>query len=177
MDDINKQIEENTSLVYYIIRKYYPSFIQDDDIVQSGMIGLWKALKYFDKDKNIKFGTFATKVIVNQINIELRKRRKQVLHISLDTAISNSEDNDLTLYDVISDNLSGVQDYSTLNLEDCLSSGKFTDKERTILIYKYRGYTQKKIGDKMGISQPQICRIEKNIKKKFKKLYGEEIHI
>lgn len=53
MDDINKAIEENTPLVYYIIRKYFPTFVHDDDIIQSGLIGLWKSLINFDSTKNI----------------------------------------------------------------------------------------------------------------------------
>lgn len=178
MDDINKAIEENTPLVYYIIRKYFPTFIHDDDIMQSGLIGLWKSLINFDSTKNIKFATFATKVIMNDINMEIRKRRKSRLDISMYTSVSGtSDDNDLGIYDSMSDNLSGVHDYSTYELEQCLRSDKFTEKERTVLVYKYRGYTKKKIGDKMGISQPQISRIEKNIRTKFKKLYGEEINI
>lgn len=178
MDDINKAIEENTPLVYYIIRKYFPTFIHDDDIIQSGLIGLWKSLINFDSTKNIKFATFATKVIMNDINMEIRKRRKSRLDISMHTSVSGtSDDNDLEIYDSMSDNLSGVHDYSTYELEQCLRSDKFTEKERTVLVYKYRGYTQKKIGDKMGISQSQISRIEKNIRTKFKKLYGEEINI
>ncbi len=178
MDDINKAIEENTPLVYYIIRKYFPTFIHDDDIIQSGLIGLWKSLIHFDNTKNIKFATFATKVIMNDINMEIRKRRKSRLDISMHTSVSGtSDDNDLEIYDSMSDNLSGVHDYSTYELEQCLRSDKFTEKERTVLVYKYRGYTQKKIGDKMSISQPQISRIEKNLRTKFKKLYGEEINI
>lgn len=178
MDDINKAIEENTPLVYYIIRKYFPTFIHDDDIIQSGLIGLWKSLINFDSTKNIKFATFATKVIMNDINMEIRKRRKSRLDISMYTSVSGtSDDNDLEIYDSMSDNLSGVHDYSTYELEQCLRSDKFTEKERTVLVYKYRGYTQKKIGDKMGISQPQISRIEKSLQTKFKKLYGEEINI
>lgn len=178
MDDINKAIEENTPLVYYIIRKYFPTFIHDDDIIQSGLIGLWKSLIHFDNTKNIKFATFATKVIMNHINLEIKKRRKSRLDISMYTSVSGtSDDNDLEIHDSMSDNLSGVHDYSTYELEQCLRSDKFTEKERTVLVYKYRGYTQKKIGDKMGTSQPQISRIEKNIRTKFKKLYGEEINI
>lgn len=178
MDDINKAIEENTPLVYYIIRKYFPTFIHDDDIIQSGLIGLWKSLINFDSTKNVKFATFATKVIMNDINMEIRKRRKSRLDISMYTSVSGtSDDNDLEIYDSMSDNLSGVHDYSTYELEQCLRSDKFTEKERTVLVYKYRGYTQKKIVHKMGISQPQISRIEKNIRTKFKKLYGEEINI
>lgn len=178
MDDINKAIEENTPLVYYIIRKYFPTFIHDDDIIQSGLIGLWKSLINFDSTKNVKFATFATKVIMNDINMEIRKRRKSRLDISMYTSVSGtSDDTDLEIYDSMSDNLSGVHDYSTYELEQCLRSDKFTENERTVLVYKYRGYTQKKIGDKMGISQPQISRIEKNIRTKFKKLYGEEINI
>lgn len=177
MDDINKAIEENTPLVYYIIRKYFPTFVHDD-IIQSGLIGLWKSLIHFDSTKNIKFATFATKVIMNDINMEIRKRRKSMLDISMYTSVSGtSDDNDLEIYDSMSDNLSGVHDYSTYALEQCLRSDKFTEKERTVLVYKYRGYTQKKIGDKMCISQPQISRIERNIRTKFKKLYGEEINI
>ena len=43
---------ENIKLIYWLIRKYYPQYIYDDDVIQCGMIGLWKASKSYDPEKS-----------------------------------------------------------------------------------------------------------------------------
>lgn len=64
-------IEQNMNLVYYIIHKYYPAFSKDEDVIQSGMLGLCKASLHYDERKG-KFSTYAGATIKNEIVNELK---------------------------------------------------------------------------------------------------------
>ena len=70
----NELIEKNMNLVYFVISKYYPTFIHDEDIVQSGMLGLCKAADKWDESKS-KFSTYAGRCIRNEINQEFIRRK------------------------------------------------------------------------------------------------------
>ena len=89
MNDMTKFIEQNISLVYFVINKYYPSFINDDDIVQCAMVGLCKAANRWDSSKS-KFSTFASSWIKNEIKSELRKRNSRKIEISLEQLLEGA---------------------------------------------------------------------------------------
>ena len=36
---VDELITENINLVYWVLSKYYPAFLKDDDLVQIGMLG------------------------------------------------------------------------------------------------------------------------------------------
>ena len=69
-----KLVEENMTLVYYTLKRYYPWLLQDEDTRSIGMMGLLKAAQKWEPSKG-KFSTFATKVIRTEIINEWRKSR------------------------------------------------------------------------------------------------------
>lgn len=77
-------------LVYWVVSKEFPSLTQDEDIIQTGMIGLCQAADRWDENIGT-FAGFAYSCIRNVILKELRERKKHYGIISLD-------------YEVISDN-------------------------------------------------------------------------
>ena len=109
-EEIVKKIREgNEELLTYLLNKYKPLvngkvgkyFIigaEKDDIVQEGMIGLYKAIKNFDLEKEIKFKTFANMCVERQLitAIKTSNRQKHMAlnsYVSLnDSAYSNEED-------------------------------------------------------------------------------------
>ena len=64
----------NTGLVYFIIKTYYrhEHRFEYDDLVQMGMVGLWKACLRYDSSKGVKFSSFACKQIWGNISAQLR---------------------------------------------------------------------------------------------------------
>ncbi|MEG2039418.1 MAG: sigma-70 family RNA polymerase sigma factor [Oscillospiraceae bacterium] len=58
-------IEHNLRLVAHIIKKYYSSYKEQDDLISIGTIGLIKAVSSFDCSKNIRFATYASRCIEN----------------------------------------------------------------------------------------------------------------
>ena len=61
-------------LVYFIIKTYYSHEhrFEYDDLVQMGMVGLWKACLRYDSSKGVKFSSFACKQIWGNISAQLR---------------------------------------------------------------------------------------------------------
>lgn len=48
MNDIEKMVEDNKNLVFYTIARYFPNYKTDEDVIQTGMIGLWYACQRGD---------------------------------------------------------------------------------------------------------------------------------
>ncbi len=68
-------------------RTYYLIGADNDDIVQEGMIGLYKAVRDFNPDKNITFKTFADVCITRQILTAIRTANRNK-HNPLNGSIS-----------------------------------------------------------------------------------------
>lgn len=63
----NILVEHNMRLVAHIIKKYYVSAADQDDLISIGTIGLIKAVNTFRPDKNIRLATYASRCIENDI--------------------------------------------------------------------------------------------------------------
>lgn len=61
----NKLIEHNLRLVAHIIKRYYSSIRDQEDLISIGTIGLIKAASTFDYDKGTRFATYASRCIEN----------------------------------------------------------------------------------------------------------------
>ena len=63
----NELIEHNLRLVAHIIKKYYASYRDQEDLISIGTIGLIKAVSSFNSSKGTKFATYASRCIENAI--------------------------------------------------------------------------------------------------------------
>lgn len=61
----NELIEHNLRLVAHIVKKYYNSGADQDDMISIGTIGLIKAVSTFNSDKGIRLATYAARCIEN----------------------------------------------------------------------------------------------------------------
>ncbi|MBQ3547681.1 MAG: sigma-70 family RNA polymerase sigma factor [Clostridia bacterium] len=73
----NTLIEHNLRLVAHIVKKYYATGADQDDLISIGTVGLIKAVSTFKSDKNIRLATYAARCIENatlsQMSFWLRK--------------------------------------------------------------------------------------------------------
>ena len=76
-DARNELIEHNLRLVAHIVKKYYNTGADQDDMISIGTIGLIKAVSTFNADKGIHLATYASRCIENatlsQMSFWLRK--------------------------------------------------------------------------------------------------------
>lgn len=141
-----KLIEDNMNLVYFVIHQHFPRYVNDEDLVQVGMIGLCKAADSWSEDKGA-FSTFATSCIHNTICMEFKYRNRQKATYSLDYTYSDSEDEPTTLGDM----LIGTSDVDWVDIDELYSA--LSEKERLIVEMKRRGLTKYEISKRLGISQ------------------------
>lgn len=171
-------IERNLRLVVYIAKRFDNTGVDIEELISIGTIGLMKAVKNYNRDKNIKLATFASRCIENEILMFLRKMVRIRTEVSLDEPLNvDWEGNQLVLSDVLgTENDMIYKDAESRVENDILRKlfDKLNDRDKAILGMRYGLYgieekTQKEIADMMNISQSYISRLEKKILLKLKK--------
>lgn len=174
----NELIEHNLRLVAHIIKKYYSSNVQQDDLISIGTIGLIKAINTFDPDKGTRLATYAARCIENEILMQFRAQKKTAQDISVNEPIdTDSEGNPLTLMDIISTEDEIVEDIYKITILQKLSKEveKIKDpREKSIIIMRYgldgrKSMTQLEVSKKLNISRSYVSRIEKKALKELRK--------
>lgn len=179
----DKLIEHNLRLVAHVVKKYYASREDQDDLVSIGTIGLIKAVSTFKPDKNIRLATYACRCIENEILMYFRTLRKQSQEVSLSEPIDNdSEGNAISLLDVIACEDTMLEQVELSDRQQLLYqylSEELDAREREILFLRY-GLTgraplpQREVAEKCGISRSYVSRIEKKALKKLKIRFSEK---
>ncbi|MBQ9228483.1 MAG: sigma-70 family RNA polymerase sigma factor [Eubacterium sp.] len=167
----------NLRLVVYISKKFESPTAGAEDLVSIGTIGLMKAVKTFDPDKNIKLATYASRCIENEILMYLRKASNSKVELSFDEPLSVDWDgNEMTLSEVLGtepDEISEEIEYDDEKRLLRYVVAHLPQKERELMELRFglnrqTPMTQKQLADRMGISQSYISRLEKRILGKIK---------
>lgn len=178
-----KLIVHNLRLVVYIAKKFESTAVGIEDLISIGTIGLIKAVKTFDPEKNIKLATYASRCVENEILMYLRKLSNRGQEVSIDEPLNVDWDgNELLLSDVLTTGPDTVSDGIESEdekriLMNCIS--RLSDREKQIICMRFglagsREYTQKQVADVLGISQSYISRIEKKIIENLKEEIRKE---
>ncbi len=180
MEARNKLVEHNLRLVAHIVKKYYNTGADNDDMISIGTIGLIKAVSTFKSDKNIRLATYAARCVENEILRFFRNQKKTSQDVFISDPIDTDKDgNALTLIDVIADNTDIAEEIDTkikierlkVVLPVCLD-----ERERSIIEMRYglggkEELTQRDIAKKLGISRSYVSRIEKSALEKLRKQF------
>ncbi len=67
-----KILEENTGLIWSVIRRYYGRGVETDDLYQLGCLGFLKAVRGFDPSFGTQFSTYAVPKIAGEVRRFLR---------------------------------------------------------------------------------------------------------
>lgn len=177
-------IEHNLRLVAHMVRKYYASCENQDELISVGSLGLMKAVDTFDCENGARFATYAAKCIQNEILMLFRSQKKLSCEISIHETIDVDRDgNPLTYMDVISTEDTTAED---LDLQLHAKHAKdliqklLTPKEREIILLRYglcndSPKTQREVAKMLGISRSYVSRIEKRALYKMRVHFGNAI--
>lgn len=178
-----KLILHNLRLVSHIVRKYYSSNKNQEDLVSIGTIGLVKAVDTFKVDSGTRFATYAAKCIQNEILMHFRAQRKLNAEVSMnDTIDVDREGNPLTYMDVISsDECLADEVIRKVEADEALRfvRTRLTPRERCIITLRFGldhtapPLTQREVATRLGISRSYVSRIEKAAIEKLKAAFGE----
>lgn len=73
----NILIERNLRLVAHIMKKYYASESDQEDLISIGTIGLIKGISTFDVSKGARLATYAARCVENAIHSPMRHTTKR----------------------------------------------------------------------------------------------------
>ncbi len=167
----DRLIYHNLRLVAHVVKKYFKSQTEQEDLISIGTIGLIKAVDSFDCDKGARFSTYAAKCIENEVLMHFRSGKKDSTNVSLYESFENTGDNGggkLKQIDVIADKFDMVGACETR--EDVARMHKIVAKldyrERSIMVLRYglngsERMTQEQVAKKLKISRSYVSRIEK----------------
>ena len=167
-------IEHNLRLVVHIIKKYYSSSDEQEDLISIGTIGLIKGINSFCPEKGTRLATYASRCIENEILMYFRAQKKTMQDVSMNDPIeTDSEGNPLTLTEIISVEdtiVDDIQEKSDIARVRFLVNNIKNEREKTIINLRYgldgnEPLTQQQVADFLGISRSYVSRIETKILK------------
>lgn len=180
LDARNKLIEHNLRLVAHIVKKYYKTGADQDDMISIGTIGLIKAVSTFNAEKGIHLATYAARCIENEILMYFRNQKKSAQDVFISDPIDTDKDgNALTLFDIIADSGDIAEETDIkMGLERLkfIIPGCLDDREKKVIEMRYglggcEELTQRDIAKKLKISRSYVSRIEKSALEKLRKQF------
>ncbi len=177
-DALDFLIQKYRNFVRAKARSYFLIGADKEDIVQEGMIGLYKAIRDFKGDKLSSFKAFAELCITRQIitAIKTATRQKHIplnSYVSLDKPIYD-EESDRTLMDVISGAKILDPEELIINQEEfdhieVKMSELLSDLERKVLALYLDGQSYQEISEELNRHVKSIDNALQRVKRKLER--------
>ena len=179
-------IEKYKDLVNMKVSKYFIIGAEKEDIIQEGMIGLFKAIQSFDNSKQNSFKTFANMCVERQLITAIKSSNRQKHmplngYLSLNTA-AYEDDEDTTVLEVFDshqtedplDTITKKEYYK--RVEDAIDKN-LSDFEKQVLARFIKGESYVTIAEKLDTPVKSIDNAIQRIRKKAIKniIDGEDI--
>ena len=173
-------LEKYKDLVNSKVGKYFIIGAEKEDIIQEGMIGLFKAIKNFNEEKQNTFKSFANICIERQLITAIKTSNRQK-HMPLNSYLSLStssyeddDDNEKTLLDVLNnkmaedplDTLTKKEYYSNVEMQIDKSLSTF---EKQVLRKFIKGDSYVKIAEELEAPVKSVDNAIQRIRKKAMK--------
>ncbi len=159
-------------------KSYFLVGADKEDIVQEGMIGLFKAIRDFREDKLSSFKAFAELCITRQIITAIKTATRQK-HVPLNSYVSLNkpiyeEDSDRTLLDILSGACVADPEEEVIALEEYADIvGKMNQilspLELRVLKYYVRGKSYQEIAARLNRQVKSIDNALQRVKRKLEK--------
>ena len=199
-------LEENSGLVWSVVRRYLGRGTDPEDLYQLGCLGFLKAVRGFDPNLGYQFSTYAVPKIAGEIRrfsrddgavkvsrglreqgglirkardlLQSKMGREPTLsELSEETGLAPEElaavetanapvsslqselGDGLTLEQTVGDE--GMEEYTLERIALREAVNRLPERERQVIELRYfRGMTQEKAAQILGVSQVQVSRIE-----------------
>lgn len=169
-------IKEYKDVVRMKSRSYFIVGADDQDVIQEGLIGLYRAIKDYDiTNKKASFRSFAEMCIKRQIITAIKKSRRQK-HMPLNTYVSingyqGDTNNDNSLFKVLADSMSKNPENIVMSREKFLNvrkkiEGILSDLEKKVLYLYVDGKSYDEIADELGKTFKSVDNTLQRIKRK-----------
>ena len=163
-------------------RSYFLIGADHEDIVQEGMIGLFKAIRDYQAERLSSFRAFAELCITRQIITAIKTATRQK-HVPLNSYVSLNkpiydEESDRTLMDVIVEGRAQNPEDLIIGRENLVSFRDQVDRvlsglEQDVLNAYLDGKSYQEIADKLGRHVKSIDNALQRVKRKMEKVLEE----
>lgn len=170
-------------LVNMKVSKFFMVGAEKEDIVQEGLIGLFKAIKGYNSEKQNSFKTFANLCIERQLITAIKSSNRQK-HMPLNSYLSLNntayeEDDDTSLMDILDahqeDPLDTITKKEYYKLMENAIDKSLSDFERQVLNRYVQGESYVKIAEKLDAPVKSIDNAIQRIRKKAIKNIEEDL--
>ncbi len=153
-----------------------------DDVIQEGMIGLFKAIESYDASRGASFRTYAGLCVTNQIQsaVKAASRKKNLVlnsAFSLESPAGPDEDGPSLAETLPAGQESDPEHAVMLNefLQSLLSDTEktFSKLEKDVLRLMLQGLDYRQIADKLGKTPKQTDNAVQRIRNKIRRLLNE----
>lgn len=109
-DALNYLMHKYKEVVNMKVSRYFIVGAEREDIMQEGLIGLYKAIRNYDDDKQNSFKSFANLCIERQLITAIKSSNRQKhmplnSYLSLNMSAYDEEDDDTSIYEVFDANI------------------------------------------------------------------------
>lgn len=174
-------VEKYIPLIRHIIRNYYSSFLEYEDLLQEGFIGLLNAIDEYKPEKfEVKFSSFAYICIIRRI-YNIIKVTSGNKHRALNDAVSLytfiNQEGSLTIIDLIPDSDSPLEEVEELLmtkelhgvLKNCLSLFEYA-----VCSLMLKGYSSREIELELQVGSKAVDNARTRMKTKLRKVIKEQ---
>lgn len=178
---INFIMDKYNNIVNMKASRFFAIGIEKEDIIQEGMIGLYKAIQSFDGNKQNSFKSFANMCIERQLITVVKSANRQK-NLPLNSAFSlNSpiyEDGDLDAIDIldinlVEDPLDTIANKEYFNQMETKIDENLSDFEKKVLKHYKQGKSYNDIAKEMDTKVKSIDTALQRIKKKATKIKNQ----
>lgn len=181
-DAMSELFARYKNLVNKLSRSFFLAGGDVEDLIQEGMIGLYKAIQNYSADKNASFKTFATLCVKHQIqtaikiaSAEKNKILSSALPIAEQTDFDDDDDSDGEIIIPSSQPSPDTQVIEKENQKELLNkiNKTLSEMERKVLSLYLQGYSYNEIANLSKISKKSIDNALTRIKNKLQFLKKE----
>lgn len=177
---LNCLIDRYKDIVGMKANKFFMVGSEKDDMLQEGYIGLYKAVKSFDKEKQNSFKTFAGLCIERQMITAVKNSNRQK-HIPLNSSVSlNSgaydENDDTEIMEILDTRKTGEDPLDIITKKEYFTviekaiDDSLSDFEKKVLVHYKNGESYAEIAKKLQSKVKSVDTAIQRIRKKAMKI-------
>lgn len=185
-DIVEYLLQRHKNLARVKSKSYFMAGADNSDLIQEGMIGLYKAITDYQEDRGSSFRSFAdlcvSRNIISAVKASSRMKNLPLnSYVSFDKEINDDGEREMTLEDALSSDQPTPEEY-VIDKESAILLQKEIDEqlssmEKTVLAYHMNGLDYHKIAQILEKPDKSIDNALQRIKKKVQKIADDHSKI
>lgn len=178
-----KLVAKYVPMVKYIIRNYYASFLDFEDLLQEGLIGLLNAIDEYKPEKfDVKFSSFAYICILRRVYNVIKQtngNKHRLLNEAVSLQATIGTDENRIVLDIVPADPADIDPEQLIeekivnDLLDEVLRNHLSVLEYAVITRLIKGYTCSEIQEDIGVGPKVIDNARTRVKAKLRRLLGE----